>query len=153
MAMETNMNSEKIRYLARALDDDIEKHDIEKLVLYFSDECQIQLPGITLTGHKGLRKAIRWMYSYFKELTLVPVTIMIKDNIFFEEFVVKAKIAGRDLELNQAEVLEYDTTYKVKSIRLYFDRLELARIFSSNFIDRILIERVDKTSLKGLAEL
>ena len=84
--METSLNSEKIRELAKALDDAIEKHHTEELVSYFSEVCQIQLPGITLTGHKGLRKAIKWMFSYLNEIVLVPVTIMIQGNIFFEEF-------------------------------------------------------------------
>ena len=150
--METSLNSEEIRKLAQALDDAIEKHNVQEIVQYFSEECEIHFPGVTLTGREGLRKAIRWMFRYLKEIILVPVTIMIQDNIFFEEFIVKAKVAGRDIELRQSEVLEYDTDYKVKSIRLYFDRLELAQAFSSNFIDRILIKQVNKASLRGLLE-
>ena len=90
------------------------------------------------------------MYRYLKEIILVPITIIIQDNIFFEEFIVKVKVTGRDIKLRQAEVLEYGTDYKVKSIRLYFDRLEFAQAFSSNFIDRILIKQVNKKSLRGL---
>ena len=150
--METSLNSEKIRELAKALDDAIEKHNVQELLSYFSEECEIHLPGITLSGHEGLKKAIRWMFRYLKEIALAPVTIIIQDNIFFEEFIVKAKVAGRYLELRQAEVLEYSTDYKVKSIRLYFDRLEFAQAFSSNFIDRILIKQVNKASLRGLLE-
>jgi ketosteroid isomerase-like protein len=148
--METNMNSEKIRQLAKALDDAIEKRDIEELVSYFSSDCKICLPGITLSGYGGLRKAIRWMFRYLKDITLVPVTIIAKDNIFFEEFIVKAKSEGRDFELRQAEILEYDAADKVKSIRLYFDRLEFAQNLSYNFIDRVLIKMARKASLKGL---
>ena len=77
---------------------------------------------------------------------------MIQDNIFFEEFIIKAKVAGRDIQLRQSEVLEYNIDYRVKSIRLYFDRLELAQAFPPNFIDRILIRRVNKATLKGLLE-
>ena len=148
--MENSRNDEKIRELAKALDDAVEQHNVEELVSYFSEECEIQLPGITLTGHEGLRKAIRWMYTYLKEIALIPITIIIQGNIFFEEFIVRAEIAGSKTEVRQAEVLEYGENYKVKSIRLYFDRLELARAFSTSFIDRILINRVNKTSLKGL---
>ena len=150
--METSLNSEEIRKLAQALDDAIEKHNVQEIVSYFSEECEIHFPGVTLTGREGLRKAIRWMFRYLKEIILVPVTIMIQDNIFFEEFIVKAKVAGRDIQLRQSEVLEYNTDYRVKSIRLYFDRLELAQAFSSNFIDRIMIRKVNKASLKGLSE-
>ena len=150
--METSLSEVQIRDLAKALDDAIEKHNVQELVSYFSKECEIYLPGITLSGHEGLKKAVMWMFRYLKEISLIPVTIIIKGNIFFEEFVVKAKIAGRDIELRQSEVLEYNADYKVKTIRLYFDRLELAQAFPSNFIDRMLIKRVNKASLKGLLE-
>ena len=150
--MERSLNQEKIRKIAKALDDAIEKHHVEELVSYFSEECEIQLPGITLTGHKGLHKSIDWMYAYLKEIILIPITIIIEGNIFFEEFIVKAKVAGHNIEVRQAEVLVYSNDYKVESIRLYFDRLELAQNFPSNFIDRILIRRVIKESLKGLVE-
>ena len=150
--METSLSEVQIRDLAKALDDAIEKHNVQELVSYFSKECEIYLPGITLSGHEGLKKAVMWMFRYLKEMSLIPVTIIIQGNIFFEEFVVKAKIAGRDIELRQSEVLEYNTDYKVKTIRLYFDRLELAQAFPYNFIDRMLIRRVNKASLKGLLE-
>jgi len=148
--METSLSEVQIRDLAKALDDAIEKHNVQEIVSYFSEECEIHFPGVTLTGREGLRKAIRWMFRYLKEIILVPVTIMIQDNIFFEEFIVKAKVAGRDIQLRQSEVLEYNTDYRVKSIRLYFDRLELAEAFTSNTIERIMIKQLIKVSLKGL---
>jgi hypothetical protein len=84
------------------------------------------------------------MYRYFKEVTLIPITIMIQDNIFFEEFIVKARVSGGDIEVRQAEVLVYDNNYKVREIRLYFDRLELAQAFSPNLFDRILIRKLNQ---------
>ena len=150
--MESKLNNEKIRKLAKALDDAIEKHNVEELVSYFSEDCRIQLPGVTLIGYDGLRKAIRWMFRCLGEITLVPVTIIIEDGTFFEEFVVKAKIDGRSILLRQTEILKYDNNYKVTAIRLYFDRLEFAQAISSNFIDRLLINRVSKASLKGLSK-
>ena len=150
--MASALDPEKIRELAKQLDDAIEKKAVEELVAYFSEACEVQLPGRTLTGHRGLRKAISWMYSFIQLIKLAPVTILIKDDTFFEEFILKATIGGHDVELNQAEVLVYDGLYKVKSLRLYFDRLELAEFSPSNFFDRMLIRRVSKESLKGLEE-
>ena len=146
------LDPKKIRVLAKDLDDAIERKDIEALVAYFSTECEIRLPGRTLTGQRGLRKAIDWMYSYLKEIRLVPVTILIKDDTFFEEFIVKTRLGDREVELNQVEVLVYDEHYKVKSLRLYFDRLELAENIPYNFFDRLLVRRVSRESLKGLEE-
>jgi hypothetical protein len=148
--MDSGLNEEKIRGLAKQLDDAIEKHDVEGLVAFFSADCEVRLPGITLSGHEGLRRAIHWMYSHLGEIVLVPVTIIIQGNVFFEEFVVKARSSGADIEVRQAEVLVYDDEYKVKSIRLYFDRLELARSFSTGPIERLLVGMVSRSSLKGL---
>jgi hypothetical protein len=145
------LNTEQIRQYAKALDDAIEKHDTEEIVSYFSEDCEVELLGISLTGKEGLRKAIGWMYKYLKEILLIPVTIMIEDNTFFEEFIVKTKVKdNEEIQVKQAEVLVYDDEYKVKSLRLYFDRLELAEAFSSNIIEDIMIKQLIKTSLKGL---
>ncbi len=150
--MESSLDREKVRQVAKALDDAIERHDMDVLIACFSEACEIRLPGITLAGHEGLRKAVSWMYTYLKEITLVPVTILIEGNVFFEEFIVKTTVGGHDTEVKQAEVLIYDDKYRVTSLRLYFDRLELARNFPANFIDRWLIKMVSRASLKGLAE-
>ena len=149
--MVIDLDEEKIRKLAKALDDTIENRDIDKLVSFFAENCEIQLPGITLNGYEGLRKAIRWMYNYFGEITFIPVTIMIQSNVFFEEFIMRVKIKGKqEMQVKQTEVLIYNSDYKVKSLRLYFDRLELSRAFSSNAVDRLIINKLTKESLKGL---
>ena len=145
------MQSEtQIQKYAKALDDAIEKQNIEEIVSCFSEDCEIELLGIKLAGKEGLRKAIGWMYRYLKEIVLVPVTIMVDGNTFFEEFIVKAKVKGdKEIQVKQAEVLIYDC-YKVRSLRLYFDRLELAEVFTPNIIEKIMIKQLIKASLKGL---
>jgi ketosteroid isomerase-like protein len=144
------MNSDRIRTLAKALDDTIEAGDAERLTSFFSQDCEVRLPGVTLHGSDGLRKAVGWMFANLKDISLVPVAITVQDNVFMEEFVLRARAAGGEVDVRQAEVLEYDADYRVKSLRLYFDRLELAPVLASGFIDRILIRQVSKASLKGL---
>jgi len=76
---------------------------------------------------------------------------MIEGNTFFEEFIVKAKVQeGKEIQVKQREVLVYDEEYKVKSLRLYFDRLELVAAHTSNPIEKMMIDRLSKASLKGL---
>jgi len=150
--MEQKLVTEQILKYARALDDAIEQRDIEGVVSCFSDGCEIELPGVKLTGKEGLRKAIGWMYGYFKDIVLVPVTVMVDGNTFFEEFVMKAKVKGnREIEVKQAEVLVYDNEYRVRSLRLYFDGLELAEAFASGIMERIVVRPLRKASLQGLA--
>ena len=149
--MEEDLSPDRIRKLAKSLDDAIERKNIEKLVSYFSDDCEIELLGITLSGKEGLKKAIAWMYRYLSEIILTPATIMVDKHEFFEEFIVKAKTRkGKEIQTKQAEVLVYDKEYKVKSIRLYFDRLELAAAYVSNPIEKFMVNQVTKASLKGL---
>ena len=52
--------------------------------------------------------------------------------------------------MKQTEVLVYDEECKVRSLRLYFDRLELAEVYASNIIERTIIKHLIKASLKGL---
>ena len=149
--MAQHLNPEKIRELAKALDDVIENRETEAVISYFSKTCEIELLGTKLAGEEGLRKTISWIYRYLKELTLVPITIMIEGNTFFEEFFVRTKTKeGKEIQVKQAEVLVYDDEYKVKSLRLYFDRLELASAYTSNPVEKMMIDQLKKVSLKGL---
>ena len=148
--MEQKLNTEQIREYAKVLDDAIEKHDVEEIISCFSEGCVIELLGIRLSGKEGLRKAVAWMHRYLREITLVPITIMVDRNTFFEEFLVKAKVrGGEEVEVKQTEVLVYDDEYKVKNLRLYFDRLELAAAYAFNPIEKIVINQLSRASLKG----
>ncbi|MFC1963987.1 nuclear transport factor 2 family protein [Chloroflexota bacterium] len=149
--MKSPMGTEQIRKLAKALDDAIESRNNEEIVSYFSDNCEIELLGVKLSGKEGLRKAIAWMYGYLKDVTLIPITIMVDGDTFFEEFMLKAKIkGGKGIEVKQAEVLVYDGEYKVKNLRLYFDRLELAVAYVSNPVEKMMVRQISKASLNGL---
>jgi ketosteroid isomerase-like protein len=143
-------SEKEIRKYAKALDDAIEGRNIDEVLSYFCGDCEIEMLGVKLTGKKGLRKAFEWMYKYLKEMVLIPITIMVDGNVFFEEFMVKAKVkGGKEIQVKQAEVLVYDN-YKVKSLRLYFDRLELADAFISNVVEQVMVRQLIKASLKGL---
>ena len=148
--MDREQSEKEIRRYAKALDDAIEGGDIDEVMSYFSDDCEIELLGVKLSGKEGLKKAFDWIYKYLKDMVLVPITIMVDGDVFFEEFMVKAKVkGGEELQVKQAEVLVYED-YKVKSLRLYFDRLELADAFTSNVVERMMVKQLVKQSLKGL---
>jgi hypothetical protein len=90
------------------------------------------------------------MILKLNEIILVPITIMVDGDVFFEEFIVKAKVKdGKELKVKQAEVLVWYED-KIKSLRLYFDRLELADAFISNLLERMMVNQLVKESFKGL---
>jgi ketosteroid isomerase-like protein len=141
---------EKIRQAATELDNAIEIKDIDRIMSGFSDDCEIELLGIKLTGKEGLKKWIDWMYAHLAEIKFEPITIMVDGNVFFEEFILKGRLHdGTEVQSKQAEVLIF-ANYQVKSLRLYFDRMDFAHSVAKGIISKALVRRVVRESLKGL---
>jgi ketosteroid isomerase-like protein len=148
--MQDNQLPDEIRKIAADLDNAIENKNIELALSCFSDDCEIELLGIKLTGKEGARKCINWMYEHLAEVRFVPITIMVDGNTFFEEFILKGKLHnGTEVQSKQAEVLIYEN-YKFRSLRLYFDRLEFADSVAKGPISKALVRTLIKRSLKGL---
>ena len=145
------MDGQRIRQEAKALDDAIEKGNITDILPFFSNNCKIELFGIELQGKNGVHRALKWMNNHLFNIKLTPIVIMVENGTFFEEFIVDAKVAnGNKIQMKQAEVLEYDKDYKVKSLRLYFDRLLLAKESATNIVEKFLVNTLIKNSIKGL---
>jgi ketosteroid isomerase-like protein len=143
---------EGIKSAAMDFDNAIEKMNIDKLVEFFSDDCEIILLDEILKGKDGARTFFKWLFANVVRIKFVPVNIMVEGNVFFEEFTVKAKLPdGTSVVSNQAEVLVYEN-YKIKSLRLYFDRLDFANAIATDFISKGIIKTIVKRSLKGLRE-
>ncbi|MFX1563807.1 MAG: nuclear transport factor 2 family protein [Promethearchaeota archaeon] len=140
----------EILRVAQDFDNAIETREIKRILSYFSDDCRIELLGVTLTGMEGARKWLNWMFQNTAEITLEPITIMVNGNTFFEEFIVKATLNdGSKIESKQAEVLIFKD-YKVRNLRLYFDRLDFAKVVARGFISRRIVRRLIQKSLEGL---
>lgn len=148
--MENNKSSDRIRKIALDLDNAIENKNVDFLLFNFSADCEIELLGIKLTGKEGAKKWINWLYKHLVEIKFEPVTIMVDGNTFFEEFIVKGKLHnGIEVSSKQAEVLLFED-YKIKSLRLYFDRIDFADSVKDGFIIKTFIRKLIKTSLEGL---
>jgi ketosteroid isomerase-like protein len=80
------------------LDDAVEKHDIEKVLSYFSDDCEIEIFGITLRGKDRLKKALERLYKTLGKITFKPLVIMVDGDTFFEEFFVQSNKRVRSLQ-------------------------------------------------------
>lgn len=148
--MKRQQSRRTIRRLAKDLDDAIERRDIESVVSAFAEDCRIELLGIRLSGRAGVRRWLDWFYGKLASVKFTPITIMIEDNTFFEEFLVEAKTKrGAKIVSKQSEVLEYEQG-KVKSLRLYFDRLEFAGTVAHDFLSRALVKKIVALFSKGL---
>ncbi|MBW1713553.1 MAG: nuclear transport factor 2 family protein [Deltaproteobacteria bacterium] len=142
---------DQIKQIAMAFDQAIESLDLESALSYFADDCRIELLGIVLSGQDGARKWLQWLFGNLAQIKFEPVTIMVQDGVFFEEFVIQARLDdGRQVRSKQSEVLVYEKD-KIKSLRLYFDRLDFADLVARGFVSRTIVRRLIKASLKGLA--
>ncbi len=140
----------KIKEVAMELDNAIESRDIDQIVSFFSDDCEIELMGIRLSGKDGARRWLEWLFDTLVEVRFKPVIIMVEGDVFFEEFILVGTLPnGKVVESKQSEVLVYEN-YKIKSLRVYFDRLDFADVVVEDFISRKIVRMLISRSLKGL---
>ena len=148
--MSNNNHTEKIRIQAKKLDDAFENKNLEVILSCFADRGEIELLGVRLEGRDGVRKGIDWMYDKIDYIKLEPINILINSNTFFEEFLLKAKMRdGAEVKIKAAEVLIFED-FKIVSLRLYFDRLQLADLFATSIFERQIFQKIDRMTLKGL---
>jgi ketosteroid isomerase-like protein len=143
-------SSEEIHRVALALDKALESKDLQAIMEKFADDCEIELLGVKLHGKEGVRKWFNWIYKHVAEIEFLPVTIMVEGNTFFEEYIVKAKFQdGEEARSNQAVVLVFENL-KIKSLRMYFDRLDFSGSVAKDIISKTIVRELVKKSLEGL---
>ena len=148
--MTRRQSPDEIRQAAKELDDAVEQKDVEKALSCFADDCEVELGGVTLRGKDGVRKGLAWLYDRLGTVRFEPVTILVEGDTFFEEFVMKTgKRPGDELQTDAAEVLVYEDG-KVKSLRLYLDRLALAKALAKGVVEKWIVGKLDRASLRGL---
>ena len=133
-----------------AFDKALETKDLHTIIETFADDCELELLGVKLFGKQGAKKWFSWLYKHIAEMKLLPITVIVKDNIFFEEYIVNAKFHdGKEASSNQAEVLVFENL-KIKSLRMYFDRLDFSSSVAKDFISKTIVRQLVKKSLEGL---
>jgi hypothetical protein len=142
--------SEAILQTALNLDNAIENRKIEDVLSKFSVDCEIELLGIKLSGRDGVKKWMEWQFKHIAKVEFVPITKMVSGNTFFEEYSVKAKLHdGKEIRSKQAVVLQFKNDM-IKSLRLYFDRLDFADAVAKDVISKTIVKELVKKSIEGL---
>ena len=148
--MSQEQDADRIKQIAMEFDNAIESKDIDHMVSFFADDCEIELMGITLSGKDGARRWLEWLFETLTEVKFNPVIIMVQENVFFEEFILVGTLPdGEVVQSKQSEVLVYEN-YKIKSLRVYFDRLDFAEVVAKDFLSRKIVKTLISRSLKGL---
>ena len=148
--MQDPSDPERIKQVAREFDEAIVKKDMDLALQFLSDRIEIEMLGLTLKGGEGARKWMEWLFSTFEEISFEPVTVMVEGNTFFEEFILNGALKnGVKVSSKQSEVLIYED-YKVRSLRIYFDRLDFAEVIGKGPLRKALIDLIRKISIKDL---
>ena len=141
---------EKILKLASDLDKDLESQKIDKVLTYFSEDGEIELFGLNLVGKEGIKKWLTWFFGICDKIQFEPIVIMVEGDTFFEEFIIHiTQKNGKTLSVKVAEVLIYED-FKIKSLRLYLDRLQFSELIIDGFFGKKIVETIKKKSLNGL---
>jgi ketosteroid isomerase-like protein len=142
--------SVEIREAAMAFDKALERKDLQAIMAKFADDCEIELLGVKLLGKEGAKKWLDWIYEHVAKIEFVPVTIMVEGNTFFEEFIVEATFHdGEEARSKQAVVLVFEDL-KIKSLRMYFDRLDFSGAVAKDVISKTIVREIVKKSAEGL---
>lgn len=121
------MQSESsIREAASELDEALEAGDVDRVAACFAEDCTVELLGVRLRGHEGVRRWLDWVFAHVERIELSPRVISVDGDVFIEEFGVAGILAsGRRLESQWAEMLTYRDDL-VTSLRLYFNPIDFA---------------------------
>jgi ketosteroid isomerase-like protein len=143
-------SSEEIRKVALAFDNALENKDTLAVMDMFAEDCEIELLGVKLRGKEGVKKWLNWIYIHVAEMKFLPVIIMVEGNTFFEEYTVEARFHdGEQTHSNQTVVLVFENL-KIKSLRMYFDRLDFAGAVAKDVVSKTIVRELVKKSLEGL---
>ena len=150
--MATEKSTDEIRRVAVALDNAIENKDPDAVIACFADDCEIELLRHSLVGKAGVKKWFSWLFKNIWQIKFQPVKIMAEGNTLFEEFIIRARLrSGSEVKSKQAEVLIFEND-KIKSLRLYFDRLDFADTLTKDPVSKAVLSRIIKKSLEGLTD-
>ena len=148
--MENIESPEAILKAALNLDDAIEDRDFESVASKFTEDCEIELLGISLTGKDGVRKWMRWQFNHISKIKFTPVIKMVSGSTFFEEYIAKAKLPdGEEIQSKQVVVLRFEGTL-IGNLRLYFDRLDFAGSIARDVVSKAIVRELIKKSVEGL---
>jgi ketosteroid isomerase-like protein len=137
-----------IRHAASELDEALEAADVDRVVACFSEDCTLELLGVRLSGHDGVRRWLAWVFDHVERIEFTPRVISVDGDTFIEEFGVIGVMAdGRRLESQWAEILTYRDDL-VTSLRLYFNPIDFAPAIG--LVGRLVAPTAARLARRGL---
>ena len=150
--MQATREEELLRQVASDFGDAIENRDLPTLLDCFTEDCTLDIFNVHLKGKQGVKKWYKWMFGHMRAMRFEQTIGVVDGDTFFEEYVLIGEIHnGKKLQSRQARVMEFEDG-KVKSFRLYFDRLQFADSVVRDFASKIIVKKFIDLSVKEMLQ-
>lgn len=142
--------TERMQQVADTFRDAVQDRNVEALVSCFAEDCEVELLNLKLHGRDGVRKWYHWMCGHMKSTSFEHVCSAVNGSIYIEEYIMHGVIHnGKKMHNKQTRVLEFNGD-KIKSFRLYLDRLQFADSVVNDFAGKIVVRKFIEISVKGM---
>ena len=150
--MSVALRTDEMLKTAKEFGDAVQEKNLERLQSCFTDDCEIELFGIKLRGKTGVKKWYTWTYSHMKKISFDNVRMIVDGDTLFEEYMLNGVIhTGTNMQSRQMRSLVFEGG-KVKTFRLYMDRLQFADSIANDFASKIIIRKFAQISVKELLQ-
>ena len=148
--MQAAGKEEQMERVAGEFRDAMQNRDLAALLHLFREDCEIELFDLKLRGHDGVEKWFNWTFGHMKAMQFERLSSAVGGDIFYEEYLLSGVIHnGKKTQSRQARVLVFEGG-RVKSFRLYMDRLQFADSVVNDFAGRLIVKKFIEVSVKGM---
>jgi len=144
------MSVTEMKASIRSVHENIMKNDVEKLLPLFAEDVTLISPGVTLKGHDGVRRWMKWLYFDFPKLTLKETSLIIEENKAAHEYVLEGTTPeGQTVSFDGVAIYEFKDG-KILTCRIYYDVLTIAKQVVKGFIAKRAVKSMVDQYEKGL---
>jgi ketosteroid isomerase-like protein len=130
----------------------VQEKNLEGLLDCFDDKCEIELFGLKLAGKDGVKKWFKWTYSHMDKIGFENTKTIIDGNVLFEEYILNGVIhTGKKVKSRQMRSLIFEDG-KIKTFRLYMDRLQFADSIAEDFASKLIISKFTQRSVREMLQ-
>jgi uncharacterized protein (TIGR02246 family) len=142
----------RIKNIIRNLLEAYNKRDLTSMLSFFADDANYIRSEGTFRGKDEIKRYYTWGYSYYSEVTLTEKSIVVEGDSAVLEWALEGtsiRGGGKKAQLQGLDIFEFKNG-KVQEVRIYQDRLIVAKQLASGWFEKTIINAVVNRMEKGL---
>lgn len=145
------MPEEKIPAIMREFVKTMSGGDVEKSLVYFTEDGVWVTPNGTARGKDELRRYLAWMYGQIKDIKVKECGngIIAQGNKAFFEHEMTGTMEGKRATILAMCAYEFEGD-KIKETRTTYDRLSMAQQAVKGGLPKMMVNMIVKQAEKGL---